>query len=716
MKNHQSITRIQTLRLLALLMPMMSACEMVMKAKEPVTVTTTTTTSNSSTVYDCTSYAVVSEYNTKLDCETATNANCSSKYVTFPNKLSATCFVPPVGWAACVGNTYNWIYTLPTLSSAYFDSSSSSLQYGLKKSLIGCESRKCKCTSPTVEPSQSMDTFISSSDSAAPDLNSCGITNCGNYIYNGSLNIDFPLTTLKQSFNLSVPTSVSVLNPIPGGPNVLVSESISPTATLTNAPPGFVVTVYQDAICTSTMGASSTSTIDSSGNASLSSLALSATKYGKILFYVKFSKGTVTSQCLDTGAYFYRVKTPEMRSSGSLIFPNKMALTGQLSTIVFSASEPAGVVYSCKADQTPDDTATGDCTSSLPGVVSFDPNTGIFQWTPNPSAYGLYEVCVTGTQQATLAPPTSPTGKKCSVVQVISSNLVTNRLVRYYDAEFSDPSTHGHTLNSSSSKASWLDLIGGTSAILNTSSSRGFRFSNDSGWTESGAHALSMNRGTWSNPDGSWNHQPHLDFVDTGGITNELGSFSIDMWVNMTNPPIRIGNCLLGSCKIYETGYGVIAQIVEPGSTTDSVRNGIQLFANYDNTVLDKFKFSISLKHAGITTETWKPDATDAITYDFSTWYHVTISWRKSTGRLYFYVNGEYIGDKNWSSVDFLPVKAREVRLGASWKLDGIESDNVFSGKIANFRFYNGEDTTIPISNCSSERNRFSVSPSSDCP
>lgn len=709
MKSHDWFHRIHSLSLLALLMPLLNACEMVMKAEEPVAVTTTTS-SNTSTVYDCTNYAVVSEYNTKLDCETTTNANCSSKYVTFPNKLSATCFVPPVGWAACAGNTYNWIYTLPTLSSAYFDSSSSSLQYRLKKSLIGCESRKCKCTSPSV-----MDTVISSTDSTAPNLNSCTINNCGNYIYNGSLNIDFPSTTLSQYFNLSVPTSVSVLNPIPGGPDVLVSESISPTATLSKAPPGFNVTVYQDALCNSVVGAAPSGQIDASGNASLSSLPISASRYGKIQFYLKFSKGTVSSQCLDTGVFYYRVRTPVINSNGSLIFPSKMALTGQPSTIVFSASEPAGVLYSCKTDQTPDDTATGDCnTSSLPGVVYFDQNTGIFQWTPSATAYGLYEVCVTGTQQATLAAPTSQTGKKCSVVQVISSYLVTNRLVRYYDAQFSDSKTYGHTLNSSTVKNFWFDLIGGTSAILNTSSSRGFRFSNDSGWTESGAHALSMNTGNGSVPNTSDDTSFHYDYVDTGSITNELGSFTMDMWVNMASPPIKFlscnGNLNNGSCNIEETGYGVIAQIVEPGSTSDSVRNGIQLFANYDHTEPSKFKFTISQKHAGITNpQVWNPDSTGNITYDFLTWYHVTISWRKSTGRLSFYVNGEHIGDKDWPSVDFLPVKAREVRLGAGWKSNALERDNLFSGKIANFRFYNGEDTTIPISNCRSERARFGV-------
>jgi hypothetical protein len=119
-------------------------------------------------------------------------------------------------------------------------------------------------------------------------------------------------------------------------------------------------------------------------------------------------------------------------------------------------------------------------------------------------------------------------------------------------------------------------------------------------------------------------------------------------------------------------------------------------------------------KHAGITyQQSWIPGATNAILYDFDTWYHVTLSWRKSTSRLYFYVNGKYIGDYEWPSVDLLPVKTREIRFGTNW----TGWDYIFSGKIANFRFYNGEDTTIPISNCSSERIRFGVTPDPDnCP
>ena len=59
------------------------------------------------------------------------------------------------------------------------------------------------------------------------------------------------------------------------------------------------------------------------------------------------------------------------------------------------------MTYTCVYDQVVDGAvAAGTACTSLPGTATFNTSTGVFNWTPNTSAWGAYEFKVTGTNIA----------------------------------------------------------------------------------------------------------------------------------------------------------------------------------------------------------------------------------------------------------------------------------------------------------------------------
>ncbi len=90
-----------------------------------------------------------------------------------------------------------------------------------------------------------------------------------------------------------------------------------------------------------------------------------------------------------------------------------------------------GVTYACVFDQIPDGAvAAGTACSSLPGIATFNTTTGILAWTPDASAWGPYELKVTGTGSAS-------SDIKYLIVDVRQPYVKTN-LIGDWDTQFAN--------------------------------------------------------------------------------------------------------------------------------------------------------------------------------------------------------------------------------------------------------------------------------------
>jgi hypothetical protein len=99
--------------------------------------------------YDCTYY---SYFNDLVTCETASDAQCTSQYESFPNNTLQDCFVPVAGYESCINTpvTWDWIYTVYTACDTGSVDGSSDEIYDLSRSVVGCSSSVCNCTNPQV--------------------------------------------------------------------------------------------------------------------------------------------------------------------------------------------------------------------------------------------------------------------------------------------------------------------------------------------------------------------------------------------------------------------------------------------------------------------------------------------------------------------------------------------------------------------------------------
>lgn len=96
-------------------------------------------------------------------------------------------------------------------------------------------------------------------------------------------------------------------------------------------------------------------------------------------------------------------------------------------------SSDASMSYTCQFDRFVDNsTASGTVCGSLPGMASFSGTTGILNWTPGSTAWGPYEICVTGTN-------TAGTNTSCALIE-IPLPVSSTQLLLGFDSMFADTS------------------------------------------------------------------------------------------------------------------------------------------------------------------------------------------------------------------------------------------------------------------------------------
>ncbi len=85
-------------------------------------------------------------YDTLGDCQSETQARCTSEWQTFPTGGIALCYKPVAGYEACAVAvpTWDWVYTT---YSAWCDTQvAPPLVFRKTRSLIGCSSAICNCS------------------------------------------------------------------------------------------------------------------------------------------------------------------------------------------------------------------------------------------------------------------------------------------------------------------------------------------------------------------------------------------------------------------------------------------------------------------------------------------------------------------------------------------------------------------------------------------
>jgi hypothetical protein len=88
-------------------------------------------------------------YDSLAACQTASHANCTSTWESFPSGGVALCYFPPAGYTACLVTpvTWDWIYTP---YSAWCDTTPGAVLgskvFQKSRSVIGCSSSLCTCT------------------------------------------------------------------------------------------------------------------------------------------------------------------------------------------------------------------------------------------------------------------------------------------------------------------------------------------------------------------------------------------------------------------------------------------------------------------------------------------------------------------------------------------------------------------------------------------
>ena len=91
-------------------------------------------------------------YDSLAECQTNSQANCTSEWKTFPTGGVSLCYKPVPGYETCnlTPPTWNWLYT--PYSNLWCDTGTvdGSLQkiFQHSRSLIGCSSGICLCTVP----------------------------------------------------------------------------------------------------------------------------------------------------------------------------------------------------------------------------------------------------------------------------------------------------------------------------------------------------------------------------------------------------------------------------------------------------------------------------------------------------------------------------------------------------------------------------------------
>ena len=88
------------------------------------------------------------EYDSLIQCQTSTQANCSSEFQTFPTGGIGLCYKPVAGYQVCALAVPNWDWIYSTYSG-WCDTGTMDLGvevFRQDRSLIGCSSAICNCS------------------------------------------------------------------------------------------------------------------------------------------------------------------------------------------------------------------------------------------------------------------------------------------------------------------------------------------------------------------------------------------------------------------------------------------------------------------------------------------------------------------------------------------------------------------------------------------
>ena len=191
-------------------------------------------------------------------------------------------------------------------------------------------------------------------------------------------------------------------------------------------------------------------------------------------------------------------------------------------------ADDSGVTYSCVFDREIDDgVASGSSCSTLPGTASFNTTTGELSWTPSTTAYGAYELKVSGTTA-------TGTGTHVWVVDVRPAYLQT-ALRAAWDAQFANSCGPESTASTT-----WQDLTA----------------SNYDGSLSSSSHATWVGSGTASSPyavllDG----EASIDFGSSPLASQTKGM--ITLWAKPTSSSTATSDSILLGNSGNATGNGI---------------------------------------------------------------------------------------------------------------------------------------------------------------
>ncbi len=191
-----------------------------------------------------------------------------------------------------------------------------------------------------------------------------------------------------------------------------------------------------------------------------------------------------------------------------------------------NTNSDTGMTYACVFDRVVDGAVTGTACTSLPGTVEFDTGTGILTWSPDYSAFGPYEIKVTGTNLA-------GSGSSIFVVNV-RPTFNTFLLAGDWDAQFANGGAKPH----SSPDNIWTDISS----------------SYADGTTNSTSHVTWSGNGTYSAPYTSvFDGAGYIDFGS--GVLAGQTKMLFNSWIKSSNVSSNSDAVILGNSS-NATGNG----------------------------------------------------------------------------------------------------------------------------------------------------------------
>ena len=204
----------------------------------------------------------------------------------------------------------------------------------------------------------------------------------------------------------------------------------------------------------------------------------------KLLYVISFT-GLILSGCsenplgnTDIGADFV-ASAPILTTVSNLNFPTNSILVNTATPTInvdnSNTSSDASMSYSCLFDRAVDSSVSGNDCSTLPGTVNFSATAGTLNWTPDATAYGPYEIKITGSHI------NGKTDDETFVIDVQQAYTSTNLLLNI-DGQFADLTGQG---NNTPFTSPWKNLVSSGSGLDDVLTN--FDETPSSGWTGNGA-------------------------------------------------------------------------------------------------------------------------------------------------------------------------------------------------------------------------------------